>query len=371
MTCARPMSSAEAIALVEAARGPDDLFGAGRGSCVPAAGAADPSRHLPRRQPRGATAFAKLAALWRQYQDGHGVLLARGDIANLYQARDGLLKLARDPADNDLMRAETIALAALRTAVDPPLQAYFPEPVRARRRRDPRLGSRAPGQRDRPAGRVPQPGRGAGRVPRRRRPARRGVDVAAPAGRGRARAPGRADPRRGAARARDDPPRRARPGAGRLVLFGPGARGPGPDRGQRYLDWYPPEVLAGYPAGPDLDIWLATRCMTALVGRACRPGWPPSPAAACWPARPAPGRRVAAAGRVRRTARPDVGPPHVPPLRHAGLGISERRPIMGSGRWSTDVYDAAERFRAATGASAFAYSDTGAARVHDRSTRSG
>lgn len=37
---------------------------------------------------------------------------------------------------------------------------------------------------------------------------------------------------------------------------------------------------------------------------------------------------------------------------------------MGSGRWSTDVYDAAERFRAASGASAFAYSDGGASRVH-------
>ena len=37
---------------------------------------------------------------------------------------------------------------------------------------------------------------------------------------------------------------------------------------------------------------------------------------------------------------------------------------MGSGRWSTDVYDAAARFRAATGASAFAYSDGGAVRVH-------
>ncbi len=37
---------------------------------------------------------------------------------------------------------------------------------------------------------------------------------------------------------------------------------------------------------------------------------------------------------------------------------------MGSGRWSTDVYTAAARFRAATGASAFAYSDGGARRVH-------
>jgi hypothetical protein len=37
---------------------------------------------------------------------------------------------------------------------------------------------------------------------------------------------------------------------------------------------------------------------------------------------------------------------------------------MGSGRWSTNVYDAAARFRAATGASAFGYSDGGATTVH-------
>ncbi len=37
---------------------------------------------------------------------------------------------------------------------------------------------------------------------------------------------------------------------------------------------------------------------------------------------------------------------------------------MGSGRWSANVYDAAARFRAATGASAFSYSDGGATQVH-------
>lgn len=37
---------------------------------------------------------------------------------------------------------------------------------------------------------------------------------------------------------------------------------------------------------------------------------------------------------------------------------------MGSGRWSTDVYDAAARYRAATGTGAFAYTDTGATHVH-------
>ncbi|GAA2577110.1 hypothetical protein SMC26_29815 [Actinomadura fulvescens] len=37
---------------------------------------------------------------------------------------------------------------------------------------------------------------------------------------------------------------------------------------------------------------------------------------------------------------------------------------MGSGYWSTDVYSAAASYRAATGASAFAYSDGGATTVH-------
>lgn len=39
---------------------------------------------------------------------------------------------------------------------------------------------------------------------------------------------------------------------------------------------------------------------------------------------------------------------------------------MGSGKWSADVYDAADRYRRANGKSAFAYSDSGARRVHPR-----
>ena len=38
---------------------------------------------------------------------------------------------------------------------------------------------------------------------------------------------------------------------------------------------------------------------------------------------------------------------------------------MGSGTWSTNVYDAAASYRAANGASAFAYSDGGATAVHE------
>jgi hypothetical protein len=39
---------------------------------------------------------------------------------------------------------------------------------------------------------------------------------------------------------------------------------------------------------------------------------------------------------------------------------------MGSGIWSTNVYDAASRYRAASGRSAFAYSDSGARTVHPK-----
>ena len=39
---------------------------------------------------------------------------------------------------------------------------------------------------------------------------------------------------------------------------------------------------------------------------------------------------------------------------------------MGHGRWSCDTYDAAQRYRRARGESAFAYSDSGARKVHPR-----
>jgi hypothetical protein len=64
----------------------------------------------------------------------------RGDIANLYPVGPGLLKLARDPADNDLMRREAAALTQLRDQVDPRFATYFPRLVRAQRQHDPRSG---------------------------------------------------------------------------------------------------------------------------------------------------------------------------------------------------------------------------------------
>jgi Lipopolysaccharide kinase (Kdo/WaaP) family len=68
--------------------------------------------------------------------------LDQGNIANLYQVRGGLLKMARDPADNDLMRREATALTRLQDAVDPALLAYFPPLVATGQRDDARSGIR-------------------------------------------------------------------------------------------------------------------------------------------------------------------------------------------------------------------------------------
>jgi hypothetical protein len=268
MTSAR-LTSAEAMALIEAASGPDDLFGS------------DPARAYrrlaqlthPDAHPgdgRAASAFAKLATMWRQHQDGHEVLVARGDIANLYQVSQGLLKLARDPADNDLMRAETIALAALATRVERPFQAYFPRIVAARRRRDPGSGverranviGRLAGFRSLAEVRAAFPG---GIDPRDAAWIWRRLLVAVGAAH-------RAGLIHGAIL-----PEHVliHPDEHGLALVDWCYSGWGPAVRvravvNRYLDWYPPEVAARHPAGPDLDIWLATRCMTELVG----PGMP-------------------------------------------------------------------------------------------------
>lgn len=259
------MTSAEAIALVEAARGPDDLFGTDGARAYRRLAQLTHPDTCPG-DTRAAQAFAKLGTLWRQHRDGHGLLVARGDVANLYQVRDGLLKLVRDPADNDLMRAETIALGALRTRVQAPLRAYFPEQVRAQRRRDPNSGVerranvivRLDGFRNLAEVRDAFPG---GVDPRDAAWMWRRLLVAAGAAH-------RAGLIHGAVLPEHV---MIHPGEHGLVLVDWCYSGPVPairlrTGVKRYLDWYPPEVLAAEPAGPDLDIWLATRCMTELVG---------------------------------------------------------------------------------------------------------
>jgi hypothetical protein len=259
------MTTAEAIALIETARGPGDLFGSD---------GADAYRRLarlthPDSHPggsRAASAFTRLAMLWQQHRDSRGLPVARGDIGNLYQAGPSLLKVPRDPADNDLMRAETLALATLRARVERPLAAYFPEPVRAERQRDPGSGAerwanvigRLAGFRSLAEVRAACP---SGIDPRDAAWMWRRVLVAVGAAH-------RAGLIHGAVLPEHVMIHPAEHGLV-LVDWCYSCRAPG---GrvlavvERYQDWYPPEILAGRAAGPDLDIWLATRCMTELVG---------------------------------------------------------------------------------------------------------
>jgi hypothetical protein len=72
-----PLTSAGAIAVIEAASGPDELFGSDAARAYRRlAQLTHPDAHPGDR--RAADAFAKLAALWRQHQASSGVLVARG-----------------------------------------------------------------------------------------------------------------------------------------------------------------------------------------------------------------------------------------------------------------------------------------------------
>ena len=279
------MTSAEAIALIEAATGPDALFGDGD--------AARQYRRLARLthpdacpvDGRAAAAFARLAELWQRHQGSHGPLVARGDLANLYRVRQGLLKIARDPADNDLMRREASSLGVLCARIEPRLRAYFPQLVEARRRRDPGSGIERHAN---VLGELPgfvslaEVGAAFGG----------GVDArdAAWMWRRLLVAIGAAH-RAGVIHAAVLPEHvLIHPAEHGLVLvdwcYSIAARaGRLAAAVGRYRRWYPAEVLAGLQAGPDLDIWLATRCMTELIG-ARMPGRLARFAAGCMLANP-------------------------------------------------------------------------------------
>lgn len=260
------MTREEAVRLIESARGPADLFGAD---------AAHSYRRLARlthpdtapAEARTRAAFGRLAALWRQHRDGPGSLVAEGDIANLYQDARGLLKIARDPADNDLIDRELAALTQLRARGDARLLAYIPRLAGSERQRDPATGTvrratildRLDGfvslgevSRAYPAGLDP---RDAAWIWRRLLVA---LGVAH---------------RAGVIHGAVLPPHvMIHPADHGLVLVDwcysactPGSRIPAIVA--RYRDWYPPEVLARRAPEPGTDIYLATRCMTDLMAR--------------------------------------------------------------------------------------------------------
>jgi hypothetical protein len=259
------MTGDEAITLIEAAADPRALFGR------------DPRRTYrrlarlthPDANPgsaRAAAAFARLAALWQQRHGRPGTLAAAGDVANLYEHDRGLLKMTRDPADNDLLDREAAALTRLHAAGDKRFLPYVPALVECQRHRDPATWAE----------------RRANVISR--------LDGFVTLSEVRAAYPDGLDPRdaawmwrrllvatgfahrAGVIHAAVVPDHvLIHPAEHGLVLIDwcyaiarPGGLAAAVPA--RYAGWYPAEVGGRRAPGPDLDIWLATRCMTDLMG---------------------------------------------------------------------------------------------------------
>jgi hypothetical protein len=150
----------EALALLDAARTPRELFGRDR------AEAARTYRRMARLVHPDATggrttdAFTRLNALWRTYTGTGaptlttrrhaydlGGQVARGDLANLYAASyDGahraVIKMPRDPGDSDLLAREAVALRQLPKDGEGRFLPYVPRLIETFRHRDPATGVR-------------------------------------------------------------------------------------------------------------------------------------------------------------------------------------------------------------------------------------
>ncbi|MFF3443837.1 lipopolysaccharide kinase InaA family protein [Streptosporangium sp. NPDC002721] len=277
-------TTAEAIALVNAARTPEDLFGG------------DFPHRTYRRLARAlhpdlapgaeaAEAFTRLAGLWAAREGALtgaperaketvittrrgtyriGGVFRRGASAVLYESgADTLLKLPRSHADNDLMRREAESLETIARDGDPLLLPYVPRLVESFRHRSEGVERQA-----NVISRVPDGFLSLDEV-RRRRPV---LDVRDAAWIWR-----RLLVAVGAAH---------RAGVVHGAVFGQHVLVHPLDHGLVLVDWsqsvpvgtpitalvsrrrddYPASVLAKRPATPATDIHLATRCVAALMG---------------------------------------------------------------------------------------------------------
>ncbi len=137
------MTFARAVAVVQGAAGPKELFGdtGARRRYLELAKLLHPDTAPAGRHQAAREAFARLALLWERLCRGE-VKLYSGDIAHLYGAQGGqvLRKMPRHGRDNDLMRAEAQALSTLERDGDPAHRAYAPLLLRSLRERDPGTG---------------------------------------------------------------------------------------------------------------------------------------------------------------------------------------------------------------------------------------
>ncbi|GAA3983825.1 hypothetical protein GCM10023085_77470 [Actinomadura viridis] len=284
----------EALARLDRARTPSDLFGPDR------AGAQRTYRRLARALHPDATGgrtgpdFTRLNALWRSYNRTgpvtittrrHEYLLrgkrAAGDLADVYDAayagaRTGppdagaVLKIPRDPADGDLLEREATALRQLAKDGDPRFRAYAPRLIESFRHRDADTGA------TRRVNAI-EPLEGFVTLAEVRRAHPGGLDArdAAWMWRRLLVALGFAH-RAGVLHGAVLPEHvLVHPEQHGLVLIDwcysvPGRLAPStgrvPAMVDRYADWYPPEVPGRERAGAETDVFMATRCMTHLMG---------------------------------------------------------------------------------------------------------
>ncbi|WP_433346205.1 serine/threonine protein kinase [Micromonospora sp. CA-111912] len=271
------MRTDEAIRLVAAARTDADLFGADaparRYRELVAALHPDRLGALDEAVRAEATdAFMQVTTRWRASQVfvlgayRLGPLAHTGDLADLYDVgADRLLKLPRNPTDNDLMAREAHALRTVEERGDPRYLPYVPRLVDSFRHRDAATGAQrqisvlatAPGLRSLDEVRRAYPdgldARDAAWMWRRLLVA---LGLAH-----------RAGVVHGAVLPRHvliDPD-----GHGVVLVdwcFSVVGEGAVPALVPGHEDWYPPEAAAKRPCGPGTDLAMAARCMTWLMG---------------------------------------------------------------------------------------------------------
>ena len=270
-----PINTAEAVVEVLTASSAQDLFGTDR----PARRYRELARALHPDLAAGADATAAFIRLARLWQDRHGTVIRtrigeyrltdrsfQGDLADLFEAGEGeFLKLPRNPVNNDLMEREASALRTMADLGDPRFLPYVPRLVESFLHRDATTGA------DRRVNVI-------GTVPGLRSLAEVGAAY-----------PGGVDPRdvawmwrrllvaigfahrAGLVHGAVLPPHvLIEPGEHGLVLVDwcysamSGERIPAlvPD----FTDRYPAEVHKRQSPGPGTDIFMATRCMTDLMG---------------------------------------------------------------------------------------------------------
>src|SRR5689334_19385596 len=140
------MIRADAVRLIETARTPAELFGDdGALTYRRLARLVHPDAGGPR------DAFDRLTTLWRAYGPvtirtrrgtyALGTTPVRGDLANLYDAGEALVKIPRDPAVNDLLEREAVALRQLPKDGDGRFLPYVPRLLESFRHRDEATGT--------------------------------------------------------------------------------------------------------------------------------------------------------------------------------------------------------------------------------------